>query len=167
MLDGCGRNALHLAAACGNAAMCRLLLEFGLEGNILDSFGWSPSHYAAANDHGKVLAVFMEYGEYCSCKSTTPMRMQVSTAYVQEAKQTMSDSAAELQKAHSRETGPHCPPPAPTLHVPGTKEEEQNGTTYVLLPACTPLELSKMLGQPREQGRAAAYIEAWEFGGWT
>ena len=58
-----GNVALHMAAANGHTATCKLLLQAGANVNIKNSAGNTPLHWAALNGHLATVNV----REHCSC----------------------------------------------------------------------------------------------------
>ena len=79
--DFAGRTELHVAAACGQVEMTRLLLERGANGRVADANGYTAFHYAALHDNIDVLAVLMEFGAYTRQKTVGPMYVEVIPGY--------------------------------------------------------------------------------------
>jgi uncharacterized protein len=61
-IDAYGRTPLHYAAADGNVAKARELLELGTDPNVQDDNGWTPLHFAAQVASAEVTEALLSAG---------------------------------------------------------------------------------------------------------
>lgn len=73
-----GETLLHQAAKGDNADAARVLLAHGLDPNALDTFSWTPAHWAARFGQARVLGVLCAAGanvRRCSHGLETPLEL--------------------------------------------------------------------------------------------
>ncbi|KZV70939.1 ankyrin, partial [Peniophora sp. CONT] len=70
--DSFGQTALHLAAGCGHAEICKLLLDHGGLVDDTDENGWTPLHLAALGGYLDVARLLLTYPAADSSDGATP-----------------------------------------------------------------------------------------------
>jgi ankyrin repeat protein len=60
--DSDGDSLLHIAARNGDRRAVRLLLEAGVDANLLGDMGCTPLHYAREKQHAEVAQLLIENG---------------------------------------------------------------------------------------------------------
>ena len=105
-----GRNALSVAAHCGNNGVVDLLLQQGARVNHRDASGSTPLHLAASRGHIGSMSLLMLDGadiEEKDGQSRTPLWLAASNGFVEAAELLLSKKAKVNARAHTQLTSLH------------------------------------------------------------